>query len=78
MSTEKHSYQENLTSMSPLLLPRHPKLKKPSAVAAVMESRQRTLVQLYRRRATIEKTIQSLEMYAETVEAIQAKVVALR
>lgn len=64
--------------MTPNVLPRNPKLKKPSAIASVMYSRQRTLEQLYRRRAVLERTIQSLEIYADTVHGIAAKVVALR
>jgi hypothetical protein len=59
-------------------LPRHPKLKKPSTVLTVMYSRQKTLEQLYLRRATVEKAIRSLEIYADTVYEVSQKVVAVR
>lgn len=64
--------------MTTSTLPRHPKIKKPSTVLTVMYSRQKTLEQLYLRRATVQKAIHSLEIYADTVQAISQKVVAVR
>ena len=43
-----------------------------------MHSRQRTLTQLYLRRATVERAIRSLELYAQALETEAAKIVALR
>jgi hypothetical protein len=69
--------RKNLT-VTLMLLPQTTKLKKPSAVARAMYSRQRTLEQLYIRRATVENAIRSLEIYAQATEAISRKLVALR
>ena len=43
-----------------------------------MHTRQKTLAQLYLRRATVERAIHSLEMYAQAMESEAAKIVALR
>ena len=62
----------------PMHLPTHTRLKKPSEIARVMHSRQKTLEQLYIRRATVENAIRSLEIYADAMESISRKLVALR
>lgn len=64
--------------MTPQILPHNQRIRKPSVVSAVMNSRQRTLEQLYLRRATLEMLIQSLEMYDRLSKAAASKVVALR
>lgn len=63
--------------MNTSTLPRHPRLRKPSTMCALMTTRQRTLEQLYLRRATLENLIRSLEMYDHTVKLVASKVTAL-
>jgi len=46
-------------------------------MCALMTTRQRTLEQLYLRRATLENLIRSLEMYDHTVKLVASKVTAL-
>ena len=63
-------------TLSPLL--RSPQFRKTSTIHKVMHTRQKTLAQLYLRRATVERAIHSLEMYAQAMESEAAKIVALR
>lgn len=64
--------------MTPATLPRNPKLRKPSAVCEVMHARQRSLEQLYLRRATLETLIRSLEVYDRTLKLAGTKLATLR
>lgn len=64
--------------MTPNILPLNPKFRKPAPMFALMDSRQRTLEQLYLRRATLENLIQSLEIYDRANRAVADKVVSLR
>ncbi|HWQ53350.1 MAG TPA: hypothetical protein VN442_06680 [Bryobacteraceae bacterium] len=65
--------------MTPTILPLNQKIRKPAAaMSALVDTRQRTLEQLYLRRATLENLIQSLEIYDRANRTVNDKVVSLR
>ena len=63
--------------MTPTILPLNQKLPKTSS-CSIVETRQRTLEQLYLRRATLDTLIHSLEVYDRTARLMADKVVSLR
>lgn len=64
--------------MTPTILPLTQKLRKTSLSCSVVESRQKTLEQLYLRRATLDTLIHSLEVYDRTARLMADRVVSLR
>lgn len=65
--------------MSPIVLTPQDERRSRIAIATpAVDSRQRTLAQLYVRRATVLNLIQSLQVYQQGLKIDEAKVVPLR
>ncbi len=65
--------------MSPIVLtPQDERRNRVARAAPAVNSRQRTLAQLYLRRATVLNLIQSLQVYQQGLRIDEAKVVPLR
>lgn len=65
--------------MSPIVLTPHDERRSRIAAARpAIDSRQRSLAQLYVRRATVLNLIRSLEVYQQGIKMTEAKVAPLR